>query len=226
MRSFTSRSLWALAILAGLSTANAAVVSDSSQCLSEICGESTYSTHASLVARSMPQKPCSSATPTLSHRDLTNAERLGRGLPLKPPVRRSRGQSKFSSMPSRWIVQLLDPFLLGHAARSQVSPIPQSPEPEDPEPPITEPTEPEVLEPVVYQGKIAVRKSDGTSLGYLSATKRSTGSFTYGTPEETALKVTVSLEAGAVSGTNLAITMLVSWVILISDLPTCRTCCP
>ncbi|KAH9485697.1 hypothetical protein JR316_0002609 [Psilocybe cubensis] len=180
MRLFTSYALWTLAILAGLSTANAAVASDSSQCLAEICGEPLFGVESSLVARSTPQKPCPSATATLKHRDLTNAERLGRGLPLKPPVRR------------------------GHAARSQVSPIPQVPEPEEPEPPTTEPEPKEV----VYQGKIEVRKTDGTSLGYIYATNRASGLFTYGTVEGSALTISFSLNEGVTSGTNLAITML------------------
>lgn len=108
-------------------------------------------------------------------------------------------------------------YLLDHVARAQVSPIPQIPEEETPTPPVDEP---EVIEPDTYEGKIEVRKADGSSLGYISAVQRSNGIFKYGATEENALKVSVSLEAGTVSGTGLAVTMLVRRFILLPGLLT------
>ncbi|KAF8911631.1 hypothetical protein CPB84DRAFT_936297 [Gymnopilus junonius] len=87
MRSLFSCSLLFLA--ASLSAVKAAAIDEQTQCFAEICGEPEY---ARLFGREA-EAAAAAATPcptVHADKELTNGERLARGLPLKPPTRRSK----------------------------------------------------------------------------------------------------------------------------------------
>ncbi|PPQ98112.1 hypothetical protein CVT26_003246 [Gymnopilus dilepis] len=179
MRSFLSCTLL-VAAAAALSTANAAAVLDGrSQCVAEICGESSFSQlleRQDLPAVAPLPSPTVATPVAVVEKELTNAERLAKGLPLKPPTRRSKK---------------------AHAARSNPSPVPT----------------------ITYLGYIDVR-SGPDSVGYVTnaGTAASVGHYMTTTDQSQALLVSISLPVGAVSASNVDISIpslggeLLGWV--------------
>jgi len=86
MRSLISLSLVFLAaILSGV--ARAAAIDERSPCVAEICLDKTF-----------PPPGKRQVTPTSYGRELTNAQRLARGLPPNPPTRRGKLLGSFSDL--------------------------------------------------------------------------------------------------------------------------------
>jgi len=170
MRSLLSLSLVFLAaILSGV--AMAAAIDERGTCVAEICLDDHFSS---------PAKRQATSTSPMYRKDLTNAERLARGLAIKPPTRRLNRKllGYCSSLPYVWSL------LTAGGSDPQPSSVP----------------------PVTYSGVIQVF-NDGVSLGYISPDPNYwTPQLT--SDVNSALRISFSLPAGATSGSQLGLTML------------------
>ena len=211
MRSFLSCTLL-VAAAAALSTANAAAVLDErSQCVAEICGESSFSQlleRQDLPAVAPLPSPTVATPVAVVEKELTNAERLAKGLPLKPPTRRSKkGSSLLSFLFFYRSLTFLAAVIFGdvdhplaHAARSNPSPVPT----------------------ITYLGYIDVR-SGPDSVGYITnaGTAASVGHYMTTTDQSQALLVSISLPVGAVSASNVDISIPVCRSLLYPLMEDC-----
>jgi hypothetical protein len=168
MRSLISLSLVFLAAtLSGV--ARAVAINERAPCVAEICFDETFDS---------PSKR--QVTPTFYGRELTNAQRLARGLPPNPPTRRGKLLVSFSDLF----------FLLNLSAAPTVAPR----------------TQPSSLPSQTYNVVIQVL-SDGTSLGYVAPDPNYWTPLL--TPDiNSALQVSFNLPVGATSGSQLGLALV------------------
>jgi len=168
MRSLISLSLVFLAaILSGVTQAVA--IDERSTCAAEICFDDVFSPP---VKRQVAR--------TSYGRELTNAQRLARGLPLNPPTRRGKLLGSFSDLF----------LLLNLSTVPVVAPV----------------SKPSPLPSQTYNVVIQVM-SDATSLGYVAPDPNYWTPLL--TPDiNSALRVSFSLPVGATSGSQLGLTLV------------------